>query len=78
MGTPEARARPSRYGFGLMLDSLGERRVLYHAGDIPGFAAMTMAVPDEGLAVAVMANRSHADVERLARDVTRAVLGLPV
>jgi hypothetical protein len=25
-----------------------------------------------------MANRSHADVERLARDVTRAVLGLPV
>jgi CubicO group peptidase (beta-lactamase class C family) len=78
METPEGAARPWRYGFGLMLDSLGERRVLYHGGDIPGFAAMTMAVPDEGLAVAVMANRSHADVERLARDVTRAVLGLPV
>jgi hypothetical protein len=78
MGTPEGAARPSRYGFGLMLDSLEAHRVLYHGGDIPGFAAMTMTVPAEGLAVAVMANRSRTDVEQLARDVTRAVLGLPV
>jgi hypothetical protein len=36
-----------------------------------------MSVPVEGLAVAVLANRSNADVERLARAVTRAVLGVP-
>jgi CubicO group peptidase (beta-lactamase class C family) len=77
METPEGAARPWRYGFGLVLDSLGGHRVLYHGGDIPGFAAVTMAVPAEGLAVAVLANRSRADVERLAREVTRAALGLP-
>jgi hypothetical protein len=77
MGTPAGAARAWRYGFGLVLDSLAGRPILYHGGDIPGFAAVTMTVPVEGLAVGVMANRSNADVERLAREVTRAVLGLP-
>jgi CubicO group peptidase (beta-lactamase class C family) len=36
MGTPDGAARAWRYGFGLVLDSLAGRPVLYHGGDIPG------------------------------------------
>jgi CubicO group peptidase (beta-lactamase class C family) len=77
MTTAEGAARPWRYGYGLMLDSLGDRALVLHGGDIPGFTAATALVPAAGVSIAVLASRGNVDAEGLARDVARAVLGMP-
>jgi CubicO group peptidase (beta-lactamase class C family) len=77
MAAPEGAAGPWRYGYGLAVDSLRGYPLLYHGGDIPGFTAADVLLPRDGIAIAVVANRGRVDAEGLARDVARAVLGLP-
>jgi CubicO group peptidase (beta-lactamase class C family) len=69
--------RPMTYGFGLTADTLGPRRVVAHGGNVNGFAAGLMFVPDDSLYVAVLSNTSSAPSSRIATDIARAVLSIP-
>lgn len=77
MTTPVGAAAPWRYGHGLTVDTIAGRAAVYHGGDIPGFTAATFLLPDDSLSVAVLANRSNAHAEALARDLARVAVGLP-
>lgn len=78
MTTPRGAAAPWRYGLGVMADTLGGRKIVFHGGDIFGFTAATLAVPDEDLQIAVSVNVSNADAEGFALDLARILLGLPL
>jgi D-alanyl-D-alanine carboxypeptidase len=69
--------RPMTYGFGLMADTIGSHRVVNHGGNIPGFAAELIHLPDDSLFVAVLSNTSSAPSGRIAQDIARAVVGVP-
>ena len=72
-----ASVRPMTYGFGLGADTLGTHRVVSHGGNVNGFAAGLMHLPDDSLFVAVLSNTSSAPSARIADDIVRAVIGVP-
>ena len=72
-----ASIRPMTYGFGLGADTLGTHRVVSHGGNVNGFAAGLMHLPDDSLFVAVLSNTSSAPSARIADDIVRAVIGVP-
>ena len=45
------------YGLGLDVVTLGSHRVLQHSGEVSGFTAMNMVLPDDRAAVAVLTNQ---------------------
>lgn len=47
---------PTNYGFGLNVVVLRGRRVISHDGRAPGFCAQNLVFPDDGVAVATLAN----------------------
>jgi D-alanyl-D-alanine carboxypeptidase len=79
MATPvSGAAATARYGFGLGLDTLSGHRRVAHGGGIHGFQSMLAHYPDDGLTVAVLSNSTPAPVGRIATNIARIVLGLPV
>ena len=70
--------RDTGYGFGLMRADLAGRPVVHHGGGIHGFNSLLLHVVPDDLHVAVISNSDHASADRLAREITRTVLGLGV
>ena len=77
MTTPEGAAVASRYGFGLMSDTIGGHKLIQHGGSIPGFATANAWVVGEELSVTVLSNNLRGNPGQLSRQVMRAALGLP-
>jgi len=50
----------TRYGLGLGVTSTNGRRVLEHDGEVSGFTAENIVLPDDGFAVAVLTNQDAA------------------
>ncbi|PYO60879.1 MAG: hypothetical protein DMD70_07955 [Gemmatimonadetes bacterium] len=78
MTTPEGAAQSHGYGFGLVADTLGGRRMIGHNGGINGFASANGFFPDDTLSVTVLTNTSSWDPDSLFRNVARAALGVPL
>jgi D-alanyl-D-alanine carboxypeptidase len=47
----------TRYGLGMAVTSLSGRRVLEHSGEVSGFTAENIVLPDDGFAVVVLTNQ---------------------
>jgi D-alanyl-D-alanine carboxypeptidase len=60
--------RPTRYGFGWQLGSIGSHATVEHGGGIPGFAAYELRVADAGLYIAILCNTNepHASLPTLS------------
>jgi D-alanyl-D-alanine carboxypeptidase len=67
--------RPSSYGLGWQLGSLGGHRQVHHGGGLPGFQAEFARFVDASLTIAVLVNLDDADVESIALGI--AALYLP-
>src|SRR6185436_19649141 len=65
------------YGYGVNLGHLSKHPFIGHGGATPGFASQVLYLPDDDIAVAVLANSSDAQVRRLADQVALLVLGVP-
>jgi D-alanyl-D-alanine carboxypeptidase len=78
MITPEGAASASAYGYGLVMDTLGGRRRVQHGGGINGFNSMLQYYPAETLSVAVLANTNGPWADRVANNIARAALGIPL
>jgi D-alanyl-D-alanine carboxypeptidase len=74
MITPEGAAE--RYGYGLIVMSLDGHRLVGHGGEIGGFRSTSAYLPDDSLAVTVLANLGSEDPAPLALDIARAALGI--
>jgi CubicO group peptidase (beta-lactamase class C family) len=56
MFTPSGTAGPAKYGMGWVIDQRGGKRFIWYGGQIPGYQAMNALLPDEHIAVIVLAN----------------------
>ena len=72
-----ASVRPMTYGFGLTIDTLGTHRTVMHGGNVNGFAAGLIVLPDDSVYVAVLSNTSSAPSSRIATDIARVVASIP-
>ncbi len=68
------RGGAPRYGWGQIVDELRGHRVLRHGGAWAGYRSALVRMPDEGIAVAVLANRSDVDADAVAERVLAALL----
>ena len=85
MTTGEAAGRhlnPSdstqQYGFGVGMGVLGAHHMVEHGGNINGFNASFIDVPDVDLTVAVLTNTEGIGADALAKRLAQAALSLPV
>jgi D-alanyl-D-alanine carboxypeptidase len=78
MITPEGAASGSRYGYGLVMDSLGGHTRVQHGGGINGFNSMLQYYPSDTLSIAVLGNTNGPWVDRVADNIARAALGVPL
>jgi D-alanyl-D-alanine carboxypeptidase len=67
-----------QYGFGVGMGMLGSHRVVEHGGNINGFNASFIDVPDVALTVAVLTNTEGIGADALAKRLAQAALSLPV
>ena len=78
MITAEGVAAGSRYGYGLFTDTLGGRTRVHHGGGINGFNSVLAYYPGDTLSIAVLANTNGPWADRVAGNVARAALGVPL
>jgi CubicO group peptidase (beta-lactamase class C family) len=77
-GDSLASGAPIAYGWGLVTGSLAGHRVVDHGGDINGFSADALWLPDDSVRVVVFTNTLGSQPARLARNLAAAALGLPL
>jgi CubicO group peptidase (beta-lactamase class C family) len=68
----------TRYGYGLFMGSIGDRRSVGHGGGINGFISHLGSVPSDSLTVAVLVNTEVPLADQIAQRVLRAAMGLPL
>lgn len=71
---PFADGTPSRYGFGLAQETLGDKKMSGHGGALRGFRCRRLYIPSERLSVVVMFNH-QGDAHDAAMTVMKAALG---
>ena len=64
----------TRYGLGVFVTSANGRRVLEHGGEVSGFTAENIVMPDDKIAVVVLTNRDAAEAESEIGNQVRALL----
>src|SRR5271165_3330359 len=61
----------TRYGLGMAVTSMSGRRVLEHGGEVSGFTAENVVLPDDGFALVVLTNQDAAGAaSQIGRGVT--------
>jgi CubicO group peptidase (beta-lactamase class C family) len=80
MTTPESLAdgKPITYGYGLGVSTLEKHRKVSHGGGINGFITDLAYYPDDTLHVVVLANTAPSNPGRLADQIARVALGMPL
>jgi CubicO group peptidase (beta-lactamase class C family) len=78
MITPEGAATDRGYGYGLSKDTLAGRVRIQHGGGINGFNSMLQYFPSDTLSIAVLANTNGPWADRVANNIARAALGIPL
>lgn len=78
MTTPVGAAESHHYGFGIGSGMVGTHPMLTHGGGINGFLTANLWVPDAKLSVTVLTNGDQADPGRVAMQLARAALGVPL
>jgi D-alanyl-D-alanine carboxypeptidase len=63
------------YGFGLQLSTYGNRKLMWHNGQIGGFTAETAVFLDNGFTVIVLTNDQDYDTDQFVLKVVNAVCG---
>jgi D-alanyl-D-alanine carboxypeptidase len=54
-----ADGKPTGYGYGWFISELEGARVIEHGGDIPGFTAHVLTIPEKKIFVALLSNDAH-------------------
>lgn len=78
MTAPEGAAKGRGYGYGLSVDTLGGRSRVQHGGGINGFNSMLAYYPADTLSIAVLVNTNGPWADRIANNIARAALGVPL
>lgn len=63
------------YGYGWFVARQSGRRLIWHGGGTPGFAAVLLRFPEERVTVIVLSNLENAPVLRMGNDLAAIVFG---
>ena len=66
-----------KYGYGWMIDSMYNRKIIWHNGGIYGFNSHLLRFPNDALAIIVMSNKATSTLGSVANNIAAAVYGLP-
>jgi D-alanyl-D-alanine carboxypeptidase len=66
-----------RYGYGLIVDSVGSHRMVWHDGRFSGFVVNVAHFPKDTLTIAVAANSAPFSIEDFTDQIARAAFGMP-
>jgi len=69
-----ANGHATDYGFGLSIANIKGHRLILHTGGLPGFAAQNFVFPDDGVAIATLANTIDFNVVLPATKVAEVFL----
>jgi len=75
---PNPTDSTQQYGFGVGMGLLGAHRMVEHGGNINGFNADFIDVPDADVTVATLTNTEGVGADALAKRLAQAALSLPV
>jgi CubicO group peptidase (beta-lactamase class C family) len=64
----------SRYGLGVQIGSAAGHRMLFHDGEVSGFTAQNIVLPDDRVAIAVLTNQDAVDAARIIGTAIRPLL----
>ena len=64
----------TRYGLGVQVMSINGHRVLEHGGEVSGFTAENIVMPDDKIAVVVLTNQDAAEAASEIGSQVRALL----
>jgi len=62
------------YGFGWILEPLGDHRQVSHGGSLPGFRSHYLRLPDDKLSIIILTNSGNANPTAVARGVAAVYL----
>jgi CubicO group peptidase (beta-lactamase class C family) len=79
MKTPTARIEALKlgYGLGLLVGEMRGQTVIAHDGAINGYSSLFWTLPEHGLAVIVLANKTGFDAQPIVNAVVDTLLDLP-
>ncbi len=75
---PDPSDSTQQYGYGVGMGMLGAHRTVEHGGNINGFNASFIDVPDVDLGIGVVTNTEGIGADALAKRLAQAALSLPV
>ncbi|MBV9272229.1 MAG: beta-lactamase family protein, partial [Candidatus Eremiobacteraeota bacterium] len=84
MWTPSGATGETSYGMGWVVDQRGGKRYIWHNGEVGGFHTMNALLPDQHIAVIVLANadslhgNSAVQPERVASQILDVIAPLPL
>lgn len=67
----------TQYGLGVFLREINGRRVIEHSGEVTGFVAENIVLPDEKAAVVVLTNQMASGAGEIGRLIAAAITGEP-
>ncbi len=65
---------PTRYGLGVGVSSVNGHRVLEHGGEVSGFTAENIVLPDDKMAIVALTNQDAAEAASQIGNQVRSVL----
>jgi D-alanyl-D-alanine carboxypeptidase len=65
---------PTRYGLGVVVSMVNGHRVLEHGGEVSGFTAQNIVMPDDKMAIVVLTNQDAAEAASQIGSQVRSVL----
>lgn len=67
----------SKYAYGWIVDSIYDRKIIWHNGGIYGFNSHLLRFPNEELVIILLANRPSPELGTIANSIASIVFGLP-
>ena len=64
----------TRYGYGMLLDTLRGYESAWHPGSMPGFSTLVRMIPSEHVGVVIIANRDEVRLDRVAESALEDAL----
>ncbi|WP_214073406.1 serine hydrolase [Mucilaginibacter sp. dw_454] len=76
--TEQATTRfKKNYGFGWIIDSVYNKKMVYHSGGISGFSSVFVRIPEDDICIVLLNNKPGTELEDLARQILAIIYKQP-
>jgi CubicO group peptidase (beta-lactamase class C family) len=65
----------NNYGYGWIIDSIGNQKMVYHSGNIAGFSSVLARIPADDVCIVLLNNQEGTELETIARNIIDILYG---